>query len=301
MSSESRKPTVARVDSRMGALQHTTSLEKALDLCETLAGARGGCSVTELARIVRQPAPTVHRLLRVLKRRGFVRQDEDTMRYSLTLKMLDLSFRLLGRSELRLHAYPVLREFVLRTSLRSFVAVPAAEEVTYLWRAGPDEVGMHTTYGRTMPGHCAIYIGGDLASGRRLSCFKLEAPHDARRADGIAVRFGPAGGQQPSIQRLLCTCAPVHDYTGRTVARVGVFVHAPGERPFSSDQTRAASELARLISLRLGHLPTEPEIGFAARSGVHGFTGSQVQGSQVQGSQVQGSQVQGSSAPVLEP
>ena len=80
-----------------------------------LAGAKRGLSVTELARAVRHPPATVHRLLGVLKRRGFVRQDEDTARYSLTLKMLDLSFRLLGRSELRLHAYPVLREYVLRT------------------------------------------------------------------------------------------------------------------------------------------------------------------------------------------
>ena len=111
-----------------------SSLEKALDVCEALAGAKRGLSVTELARAVRHPPATVHRLLGVLKRRGFVRQDEDTARYSLTLKMLDLSFRLLGRSELRLHAYPVLREYVLRTGLRTFVAVPSGDEVTYLWQ-----------------------------------------------------------------------------------------------------------------------------------------------------------------------
>ena len=85
-----------------------------------------------------------------------MRQDEETARYSLTLKMLDLSFRVLGRSELRLHAYPVLREYVLRTGLRAFIALPALGEITYLWTAGPDEVGMHTTYGREMPVHCAI-------------------------------------------------------------------------------------------------------------------------------------------------
>jgi hypothetical protein len=242
-----------------------TSLEKALDLCEALAGAQRGCSVTELAKLVRQPAPTVHRLLRVLKRRGFVRQDEDTMRYSLTLKMLDLSFRLLGRSELRLHAYPVLREFVLRTALRSFIAVPGAGEVTYLWQAGLDEVGMHTTYGRQMPVHCALYIGGGQGASRRLSCFKLQQPGDAARAESIAVRFGaPASQGLPVVQRLLCTCAPVHDYTGREVARVGVFAHAAAERPFAVDETGAASELARLISLRLGYLPMAQDVGQAS-------------------------------------
>jgi DNA-binding IclR family transcriptional regulator len=81
-----------------------TSLEKALDVCEALAGSQRGLSVTELGKSLKLPAPTVHRLLAVLKRRGFVRQDEESSRYSLTLKMLDLSFRQLGRSELRLHA-----------------------------------------------------------------------------------------------------------------------------------------------------------------------------------------------------
>src|SRR6185503_7595981 len=112
----------------------------------------------------------------MLKRRGFVRQDDETARYSLTLKMLDLSFRLLGRSELRLHAYPVLREYVLRTGARAFIAVPAGD-VTYLWSGGPDEVGMHTTHGREMPVHCALYL--DASAKRRLSCLKLEQPRDA--------------------------------------------------------------------------------------------------------------------------
>ncbi|MCK7478806.1 MAG: hypothetical protein M0C28_16590 [Candidatus Moduliflexus flocculans] len=74
--------------------------------------------------------------------------------------MLDLSFRLLGRSELRLHAYPVLREYVLRGRPRSFVAVPPAGEVTYIWGAGPDEAAMRTAYGQQMPAHCAEYFDG---------------------------------------------------------------------------------------------------------------------------------------------
>jgi hypothetical protein len=245
-----------------------TSLEKALDVCEALAGSQRGLSVTELGKSLKLPAPTVHRLLAVLKRRGFVRQDEESARYSLTLKMLDLSFRQLGRSELRLHAYPVLREYVLRTGARVFVALPTGGEVTYLWNAGPDDVGMYTAYGRQMPAHCAIYL--DAAADRRLSCLRLEHGRDALQPERIAVRFGidarnAASGAnaaaalgtpgRPPIPRLLCTCSPVHDYTGREVARVGVFQHATSERPFVSEQTAAAVDLARLISVRLGYLP----------------------------------------------
>jgi DNA-binding IclR family transcriptional regulator len=231
-----------------------TSVDKALEICEALSAAQRGLSVSELSRALGLPAPTVHRLLVRLRRRGYVRQDEDTARYSLTLKMLDLSFRLLGRSEVRLHAYPVVREFVLRTGSRAFVAQPASGEVTYIWTAGPDEVAMHTAYGREMPGHCAMYL--DAAAARRLSCLRLAGSADVARAGELIVRFGQHGAPGAVPQRLTCACAPVFDYSGREVARVGLFAHATDDTVLVADASRSASELARLISLRLGHLPT---------------------------------------------
>jgi DNA-binding IclR family transcriptional regulator len=230
-------------------VERKPSLEKALDVCEALSAAHRGLSVTDLARALHMPAATVHRLLAALKRRGYVRQDDDTARYSLTLKMLDLSFRLLGGSELRLHAYPVLREYVLRTGNRSFLAVPSAGEVTYLWSAGADEVAMYTAYGKEMPGHCSVYF--DPQARRRLSCLRLAQPRDAASPEPIVKRLGQVGST-PGLQ---CTCAPVHDYTGREVARVGVFLHAADDEGFARAHPPAAWELARLISLRLGHLP----------------------------------------------
>ena len=239
---------MAQSDSRQGAL---TSIEKALDVCEALSMAPAGQSVSELARALKQPPATVHRLLTVLKRRGYVQQDEETSRYRLALKMLDLSFRALGRSELRLHAYPVLREYVLRTGVRAFLALPRDGEVTYIWSTGPDDVAMHTVYGKQMPGHCAMYF--DAGSARRLSCLRLERAADVREAGTKVIRFGdvvnpPAAGSQ----RLTCTCAPVHDYTGREVARVGLFAHDVTEGALLTDHHRGAWELARLISQRLG-------------------------------------------------
>ena len=237
-------------------MERATSLEKALEICEALSASARGLSLRELSRTLGIPAPTVHRLLNVLKRRGYVRQDEETARYSLTLKMLDLSFRLMGRSELRLHAYPVLREHVLRTSQRAFFAVPAGGEVTYIWSAGPDEIGTYTAYGREMPGHCAMFF---TEGTRRLSCVRMTHPHDATRVDEVVVRLGPLT-TSADAQRMVCTCAPVFDYTGREVARVGLFTHAADERTFAGEAPRAAWDLARLISLRLGYLPATAAI-----------------------------------------
>jgi hypothetical protein len=233
-----------------------TSLEKALGLCEALSTAERGLSIRDLSRLAKLPPPTVHRLLGVLKRSGFVRQDEETSRYRLTLKMLDLSFRLLGRSELRLHAYPVLREFVLRSGARAFLATSTTGEVTYVWPAGPDSVAMHMAYGREMPGHCSLYFN-ESATARRLSCLKLARGQDAADAGRVVARFASGA---PGTQRLNCTCAPVFDYTGREVARVGVFAHAQDEARLLTEGGQHAWGLAREISLRLGHLPVTLQV-----------------------------------------
>jgi len=231
-----------------------TSVDKALEVCEVLSGNPLGMSLSDLARALRQPPSTVHRLLGVLKRRGYVRQDEETQRYGLTLKMLDLSFRSLGRSEVRLHAYPIMRGYVLRTPHRGFIAIPATGEVTYLWSTGPDEVAMHTVYGKEMPGHCALYFSPRQAT-RRLSCLRLVKPEDVAKAEARLVRLGPPPVEPDAMQRLFCTCAPVHDYTGREVARVGVFGHGEDDRPILTEYHKGAWDLARRISIRLGYFP----------------------------------------------
>ena len=229
----------------------STSVDKALDVCEALSRHTRGMSVSEITRVIRLPASTVHRLLAQLKTRGYVRQDEDTGRYNLTLKMLDLSFRLLDRSELRLHAYSVVREYVLRTGHRAFIAVAGAGEVTYVWNSGPDEVVMHTAYGKEMPGHCSLYFDAARAT-RRLSCLRLVKPRDVVKGEPAMLRLGPVAGE--GAQRLICTCAPVHDYTGREVVRVGLFSHGQTDGPLLDEHDGGAWELARRISFRLGHL-----------------------------------------------
>jgi DNA-binding IclR family transcriptional regulator len=233
-----------------------TSVDKALAVCEALSAHVEGQSLTELARALDVPVSTTHRLLAVLKRRGYVRQDDDTARYRLTPKVLDLGFRLLGRSELKLHAYPMLREYALATGARCFLANPAADEVTYVWPAGPDEVAMHTAYGKEMPSHCAMYFDEAQAT-RRLSCLRLLNPVDVDRRQTAMIRLGPVDGDQAggeSGQRLVCTCAPVRDYTGREVARVGVFAHSADDRPIVDEHGSGAWELARHMSTRLGHV-----------------------------------------------
>ena len=126
--------------------------------------------------------------------------------------------------------------------------------MTYVWSTGPDEVAMRTVFGKEMPGHCAIYFSPRQAT-RRLSCLRLASSSELTRPDTTVVRLGPPPMEPDALQRLFCVCAPVRDYTGQEVARVGVFGHGADDGPILTEHHRGAWDLARRISLRLGHMP----------------------------------------------
>ena len=136
--------------------------------------------------------------------------------------------------------------------------------MTYVWSTGPDEVAMRTVYGKEMPGHCAMYFSPALAEAtagkprqatRRLSCLRLAAQAELTKPEATVVRLGPPPVEPDALQRLFCVCAPVRDYTGQEVARVGVFGHGADDGPILKEHHRGAWDLARRISMRLGHVP----------------------------------------------
>jgi IclR family transcriptional regulator, KDG regulon repressor len=236
-----------------------TSVDKAFDVCEALSLEPGGMSLADLSRALKLPRPSVHRLLAVLKRRGYVRQDGETQRYSLGLKTLDLSFRMHGRSELRMHAYPVLKDYASQSGYGAFLAVPATGEVTSVGRSDAGDVVMRTAYGKEMPSHCVVYFGSDdQPQSPRLTCLRLSDVRDVTRGAGISRHLGFGSDQvqasRANHQRLCCTCAPVFDYSGQEVARIGVCGQATDDRAIAGVHTRGAWELARHVSMRLGYL-----------------------------------------------
>ena len=56
-------------------------LERAFDILETLAASPSGVGISDIAGITRLPISTVHRLLQVLKKRGYAAQDPESRKY----------------------------------------------------------------------------------------------------------------------------------------------------------------------------------------------------------------------------
>ena len=63
-------------------------LERALDILEALAASSSGLGISEIAGITQLPVSTVHRLLKVLKNRGYASQNPETRKYLIQKKLL---------------------------------------------------------------------------------------------------------------------------------------------------------------------------------------------------------------------
>ena len=155
-STQGAGPTVASSDGASRAMAAASggvqSIERAFDLLEMLADAGGALGLSELSTISGLPLPTVHRLMRTLVNRGYVRQ-EASRRYTLGARLIRLgetSSRMLGTS-LR----PYLAELVRSTGETANLAMLDGDEVVYIAQVpSSHQMRMFTEPGRRVRPHC---------------------------------------------------------------------------------------------------------------------------------------------------
>jgi|GEM_PF-856532 IclR family acetate operon transcriptional repressor len=141
--------TAAAVATRAsGAVQ---SVDRAMHLIEILAAAPGGVGLADLARTAGLPQPTVHRLLRALTDRNWVRQESDR-RYVVGAGLIGI-----GHSAQRLlaaGAEPYLRRAVEISGETANLAVLETDHVVYVAQAAsPHRLRMFTEVGNRAPLH----------------------------------------------------------------------------------------------------------------------------------------------------
>ena len=145
-------PASSNGNGRGAASGGVQSIERAFDLLEMLADAGGALGLSELSAVSGLPLPTVHRLMRTLVNRGYVRQ-EASRRYSLGSRLIwlgETSSRLLG-TWLR----PFLAQLVRETGETANLAMLDGDEVVYLAQVpSPHSMRMFTEPGRRVQLHC---------------------------------------------------------------------------------------------------------------------------------------------------
>ncbi len=146
------------------ALNGVQSVDRALDLLETLAAASRDLGITELGEAAQLPISTTHRLLDTLARRGYARQDPDTRRYSIGPHLVVLSSR--ARRLFGTWVRPFLAELVELTGETADLAVLEDGWVVYLDEVpSPNKVRLTTDPGQRSLPH-ATALGKALLAGR---------------------------------------------------------------------------------------------------------------------------------------
>lgn len=129
----------------------STAVSRALAILEGLADRSGGMTNSEISRKIRIPRSSASYLLRTLERSGYLRRDRETGKYSLGLKVLNLSRGVLVGLDIRQLALPLLRELAQRVHLTVHLAILDQNQAVYIEKVEvPGFIKMDTWVGRRM-------------------------------------------------------------------------------------------------------------------------------------------------------
>ena len=120
------EPALAKAVVKTMKILECLSHERSFGITELAArvSANGNC--------LRMNKSTVYRFLTSLKELGFVRQDPETEKYSLTLKLFEIGMSVLDRLELWREAEPIIKEVARITGETVHLATLDESSLVYL-------------------------------------------------------------------------------------------------------------------------------------------------------------------------
>lgn len=146
MSSEENDPEPGRA---VGGVQ---SVQRTFDILEAVSANGGTMAIGAIASQTSLPLPTIHRLLRTLVERGYMRQLPNR-RYALGFRLVPLGAT--ANSMIGLQAEPILRELVRELGETANLAVLSGDYAEYVAQAPSlHAMRMFTEVGRRVELHC---------------------------------------------------------------------------------------------------------------------------------------------------
>lgn len=213
------------------------AVDRATEVLEILATSREGLSLSELTTRTGVPKSSLFRILLTLEEREYVMRDYESRRFSLGLKLWELSNAKLEKIDLVSVASKHMKWLAHETRESVFLAILDRGEVIYLQRMeSPATVKAVTKLGWRAPVHCT-------ATGQVLLAFLPQNDIDAilnteplhsynkntitnlsqlrKKLERIrATGYAAANGEYNAD--LLCISAPIRDATRNVVAALTV-------------------------------------------------------------------------------
>ncbi|WP_298282614.1 IclR family transcriptional regulator [Acidocella sp.] len=245
------------------------SLAKGFRVLEAFTAQEPELTIAEVARKAGMDNATAFRLLNTLAEIGYAERIPNSRKFRLSLKVLDLGFNAIARSDLRTRARPILRSLTGEINEAASIGVIDGADVLYVERmqAGLVRLGVDIRIGSRIPVYSSAIGHAILAWLPRevqISILQLQprkkltdtTPTDL---DDILDRLararerGYAVSDQETVSGLYVLAAPVFDTDGTPIA--GLSVAAPSFnttlaqfQAVSADPVmRAAEQLTRAL------------------------------------------------------
>lgn len=219
-----------------GSKSSVLSLAKAFRLLEAIAAREEELTLSELALAASLDAGTTHRMLHTLVDLGYV-EKRDGRRFGLTLKVLDLGFRAIGRYDIRTLARPLLRSLVGEVSEAASLGVLSGADVLYVerMRAGITRLGVDIRIGTMIPATSSVIGWAMLAYLPETEIERVLAqetrqpgfadpppPKELRRQLALIRKQGYALSASQVSNGLAVLAAPVRDEEGYPLAAISI-------------------------------------------------------------------------------
>ncbi len=246
------------------------SVGRAMDVINAVSTSKDGLGVTDIAQQMDINKSSVYRILHTLEEYGFIEQNEESGKYKLGYRFLEISSRLLESIDLRTEAQPFLRTLENYTSEVIHLVVYDQGEVVYLEKMeGTETLRMHSKVGRRAPMHCTSVgkvILSHLTERTVLEIIEKRGlpkhtDHTITETDLFLSELkkvkqqGYALDLEENEQGITCIAAPIFDHTQQVAAALsisGTSLRMTEER--LSDLKDKVIEAGRGISARLGYI-----------------------------------------------
>ncbi len=253
----------------MKTAKRNQSVEKMLTIVEVMAAARGPMRLLEIALAADLPASTALRFLVTLMGRDYVTQDQDSLRYALTLRLCHIADLVKSQVSIRDVARPYLIGLALECGESTCLAIEQDRTVVYVDAVeGPDSmlrtlqrIGRRAPLHSTGVGKVLLADWAPEAVARLAKELGLEplTQHTVTSLDDLRSELAKVRGQGFALDDeecevgVRCVAMPVRDFTGRVVASVSVTGPATRMTDAKIEGVRPAlAESATEISRRLG-------------------------------------------------
>lgn len=221
------------------------SLLKGFRVLEAFTAQAPELTIAETARKAGLDNATAFRFLNTLVEGGYAERVPDSRHYRLTLKVLNLGFNAIARSDLRTLARPVLRELVGELNEAASIGVLDGADVVYIERiqAGLVRLGVDVRIGNRIPAYSSAVGHAILACMPEAAQISIlqSAPRSQLTAmteidlDRLLERLhqvkrnGFAASDQETVSGLFALAAPILDADGKPMAAVSIAAPANGK------------------------------------------------------------------------